>query len=399
MVRKGSIRIPADIAVRVRAGHPWVFRDALGGRDPHEPAGAVLEVIDPTGAFVARALYDPEGPIALRIFTRRREETLGAAYIEGRVAAARQRRERLLDLSRLSAFRVFAGESEGMPGVAVDCFGDYLVAQIITPAALHFRDPLYDALIKVWKPRGLYEQLRTKPLTGDAPRGPATLARGENAPVDVEVREGDAKFLVDPTAPQNVGLFPDLREGRSLVQKLASGRRVLNLFSFTGAFSVHAALGGAREVVSIDLAAKGHARARQNMQLSGVDPEAGREYYAEDAFKMLTKFQSRARKFDLAIVDPPTFSQAKGRVFTALKDWAELAQSVFDVLDPGGLMLACSNAVKLDAADLERALGEGAARAGTRAVVVARIGLPADFPVALGFPEGHYLKCVLVSRE
>jgi 23S rRNA (cytosine1962-C5)-methyltransferase len=98
-------------------------------------------------------------------------------------------------------------------------------------------------------------------------------------------------------------------------------------------------------------------------------------------------------------VDPPTFSQTKGRVFTALKDWAELSHNVFEVLSPGGLMLGCSNAVKLDAADLERALGEGAARAGTRAVVVTRIALPSDFPVVLGFPEGHYLKCVLVSRE
>src|SRR5207249_11848450 len=117
-------------------------------------------------------------------------------------------------------------------------------------------------------------------------------------------------------------------------------------------------MSGTTDIVSIDLAAKGHARARQNMQLSGVDPDQGREYFAEDVFKMLAKFQSRSRQFDLAIVDPPTFSQAKGRVFTALKDWAELAHNVFSVLAPGGLMLACSNAVKLDAIDLERALGE-----------------------------------------
>jgi 23S rRNA (cytosine1962-C5)-methyltransferase len=399
MIRKGSVRIPGDIAVRVREGHPWVFRDALGGRDPHEPAGAVVEVIDPTGAFVGRALFDPEGPIALRVFTRRREETLGPAYLEARVAAARARRARLADLSQLTALRVFAGESEGLPGAAVDLFGDYLVVQMSTQSALHFRDPLYDALLKVWSPLGIYEQLRTRPLTGEGPRGPATLVRGQNAPVDVEVREGDAKFLIDPTAPQNVGLFPDLRGGRALVRRLAGGQRVLNLFSFTGAFSVHAAMGGAIEVVSIDLSAKGHARARQNMQLSGVDPEQGREYYAEDVFKMLAKFESRGRQFDLVIVDPPTFSQAKGRIFTALKDWAELAHNVFQVLAPGGLMLACSNAIKLDVAELERALGEGAARAGTRAAVVTRIGLPPDFPVALGFPEGHYLKCVLVSRE
>ncbi len=270
---------------------------------------------------------------------------------------------------------------------------------MFSAATLHFRDPLYDALQKVWQPHAIYEQLRTKPLTGEGPRGPATLVRGETAPVEIVVREGDARFGVDVTAPQNVGLFADLREGRNLIRKLSAGKRVLNLFSFTGAFSVYAALGGATEVVSIDLSAKGHARARRNMELSGQDPERGREYFAEDVFKMLTKMQSRGRTFDLVICDPPTFSQAKGRVFTALRDWAELTAEVLRVLAPGGLMMACSNAVKLDAMDLERALGEGAMRAGNRLFVVSRVGLPPDFPVVAGFPEGHYLKCVLAARD
>src|SRR5262249_49900787 len=148
--------------------------------------------------------------------------------------------------------------------------------------------------------------------------------------------EGDAHFLVDPTAPHNVGLFPDLRLGREAVRALAKGARVLNLFSYTGAFSVYAALGGAAEVVAVDLSAKGHARARRNLELSGLDPERNCEYYAEDVFKMLAKMAARGRTFDIVICDPPTFSQAKGRVFTALKDWAELGQAALGVLVPGG---------------------------------------------------------------
>src|SRR5262249_39844285 len=160
--------------------------------------------------------------------------------------------------------------------------------------------------------------------------------------------------------------------------------------------SVHAALGGAAEVVSVDLAAKCHARARRNFELSGLDPENGREYYAEDVWKMLARFASRGRQFDLVVCDPPSFSQTKGgRVFAALKDWAELTKEALAVLAPGGLFVACSNTFKLSEDELERGLAEGATRAGTSLLVVSRVGLPPDFPVAAGFPEGHYLKCVV----
>jgi 23S rRNA (cytosine1962-C5)-methyltransferase len=364
-----------------------------------EPAGAVIEIVDPAGAFVARGLFDPEGPIALRVATRVKGQLIDAAYLRDRLARALARRQHLLDTRAVTAWRLFHGDSEGLPGVIVDRFGDFLVAQFFTQAALHYRDPLYDALGALAAPRGIYEQHRMRPLSGEGPRGPATLARGELAPVDVEVAEDDAHFLVDVTAPQNVGLFPDLRDGRRLVRRLAAGRRVLNLFSFTGAFSVYAALGGATEIVSIDLAAKGHARARQNMERSGQDPERGKEYVADDVFKMLAKLASRGRSFDLVICDPPTFAQARGRAFTALRDWAELGAEVLSVLAPGGLLLACSNAIKLETADLERALGEAAARAGAGLYVVQRVGLPPDFPVVAGFPEGNYLKCVLLARD
>jgi 23S rRNA (cytosine1962-C5)-methyltransferase len=402
ILRKDVVRIPPDIAARVRAGHPWIFRDALGLRSPNVAAGTVIEVTDTRGAFVAWALFDPDGPIALRVATRREAERPVGDYFARVVAAAQARRARLLPGiagGELSAYRVLSGDSEGFPGAAVERYGDYLVVQHYTAASVALREPLYDALEAALRPRAIYEQHRQRPLSGEGPRPPAVLARGELAPPDVEVREGDARFLVDVTAPQNVGLFCDLREGRAVVRALARDQRVLNLFSFTGAFSVYAALGGASEVASIDLAAKGHARARQNFERSGLDPERGQEYYAEDVFKMLAKLESRGRKFDVVVCDPPTFSQAKGRVFAALKDWAELGHAVLSVLEPGGVFMACSNTAKLAADDLERALGEGATRAGTRLVVARRVGLPPDYPVAAGFGDGHYLKCAVTVRD
>jgi 23S rRNA (cytosine1962-C5)-methyltransferase len=150
--------------------------------------------------------------------------------------------------------------------------------------------------------------------------------------------------------------------------------------------------------VAVDLAQKGHARARRNLELSGLDPESV-EAITGDVFAVLARMAERGRRFDLVVVDPPSFSQTKTRVFTALKDWSDLTAQVLSVLAPGGSLFVCSNTAKLGADELERSVGEGAFRAGARLAVIARHGLPADYPTSAGFPEGAYLKCVELYRQ
>ena len=260
-LRKGNVRVSADVAWRLRAGHPFVFREALLNRPMRESAGDVVDVLDDTGAFVGRGLYDPSNTIAIRLFTRSPDEQLDRSSLEARIGEARRLRERLLS-PELTAHRVIHGEGDGIPGVSVDRYGEHLVVQMYSAAIEPFREPLLDALMAVWKPRAIYEQKRQRPQTGEGPL-PAELVRGEVAPIELEVREGPLKFAVDVTAPLGTGLFPDLRAGRQAVARLARGRRVLNLFSYTGAFSLHAAHGGAPEVVSVDLSSKAHGRAPQ----------------------------------------------------------------------------------------------------------------------------------------
>jgi 23S rRNA (cytosine1962-C5)-methyltransferase len=175
---------------------------------------------------------------------------------------------------------------------------------------------------------------------------------------------------------------------------------VLNCFSYTGAFSVAAAAHGARSVVSVDSAARAHGRARRNFDLNRLDLGDPRfEFITGDAFATLARLSDRQRAFDLVILDPPTFSKgAKGQTFAALKDYAELVKAAVNVLAPDGVLVACCNAAKLPESDLDRALGRGAAWAGRRLVVTARIGLPSDFPVLPAFTEGAYLKILAARR-
>jgi 23S rRNA (cytosine1962-C5)-methyltransferase len=294
--------------------------------------------------------------------------------------------------------RLFSGETEGLPGVTVDRYGEFVVVQWLSSGAVAWRDELYDAIEATAKPRGIYEQRRFRPLAGQAPPEPAVRARGDEAPLEIVVDEAGCRFGVDVTAPLGVGLFPDMRLGWAAVAARAAERRVLNLFSYTGAFSVFAAKAGAREVVAVDLAAKVHARARRNYELSGLDP-AKLEAITGDAVKALERFASRGRRFDIIVCDPPTFSHGPAGQFNVTKDLAAVAAAALAVLEPGGLLTFATNSTKVASAELDRALGEGAATARADLRIFQRIGLPADFPVGPGFPEGNYLKVALAIRS
>jgi 23S rRNA (cytosine1962-C5)-methyltransferase len=371
----------------------------LGPRGISEDTGAVVDLLSGNREFVARGFVDREHAIVIRILTRNPDENVapGRGAIAGRFARAVALRKGLFAAALPQASRVFSGENEGLPGVNVDRYGDFVVAQWLSAGALPWRDELYGAIERELSPAAIYEQRRLRPLGGSAPPEPAVRISGEEAPVELVVTEAKCRFGVDVTAPLGVGLFPDMRLGWAAVAARAPGRRLLNLFSYTGAFSVSAAKAGAAEVVAVDLAAKAHARARRNYELSGLDP-AKLEAIAADVIKTLDRFADRRRRFDLIVCDPPTFSQGPAGQFQVARDLARLAAGCALVLETGGLLVFATNSTKVSAAEVDKALGEGGAAAGADLRIVERVGLPPDYPVAPGFPEGNYLKVVVAAR-
>jgi 23S rRNA (cytosine1962-C5)-methyltransferase len=400
-VRKNTVRLPGDVAHRIRAGHPWVYREALGPRPIAPEPGTPIDLVDPDGEFVGRGVYDGDSAIAVRVFVRNPDIAIDGKLVRDRVAAAIALRKKVVPLDKLGNTRMINGESDGLPGIVVERYGDYLVSQLYTSAIASLRDELYDALVEQLSPKAIYEQRRYRSLGGEAPRqAAAELVRGAAAPVEFEVVEDDLKFVVDVTAPLSTGLFADLREGRRAVRQWAAGRRVLNLFSYTGAISVYAQAGGASEVCAIDVAAKAHARARRNFAASGFDPEKP-EHIVGDVFKVLARFVERGRTFDMVVVDPPAFASAAargGKPWSAMRDYSELITAALDVLAPGGLLAAASSTHKMTSDEFERALADGAMDAGTRLQIIDRRALPPDFPTVPGFPEASYLKFVVAVR-
>jgi len=396
-VRRNTVRLVGDVARRVRAGHPWIYREALGPRPMREEPGTVLDLVDPDGEPVGRGLYEPEGAIAIRVITRDPRRPVDGALIADRVRGAIALRRSLCDWGALEHLRLVNGEGDGLSGLVVERYGDYLVVQWFTAVFgdAGLRDAVLDTLVAEVAPKAIYEQRRFRSLGGEAPRqAAAELVRGDVAPVELEVREDDLKFWVDVTSPLSTGLFADLREGRRAVRRWAKGRRVLNLFSYTGAISVYAQAGGATEVVAVDVAAKAHARARKNFAASGFDPEKP-EHIVGDALKVLTRFEERGRKFDLVAIDPPAFASAAargGKPWSAIRDYAELVTHCLRITERGGLLIAASSTHKMSGEDFDAAIAEGALGADAELSIVDRRGLPIDFPVPPGFPEGNYLK-------
>ena len=276
----GQYRIPADVAGRVRAGHPWVFRDALGARGVAEPTGAVVELLSGNRDFVGRGYVDRDHAIAVRVLARDPDERRRARQRRRSPRASSARPSCAGSCSARAlpeAMRVFSGESEGLPGVTVDRYGDFVVVQWLSAGALPWRDELYGAIeSRLAAARDLRAAAgaaaRRRRLRPSRPCARAATRRRSSS----WSTDGGCRFGVDVTAPLGVGLFPDMRLGWAAVAARAAGRRVLNLFSYTGAFSVHAAKAGAAEVVAVDTAAKAHARARRNFELSGLDRRAPR---------------------------------------------------------------------------------------------------------------------------
>jgi 23S rRNA (cytosine1962-C5)-methyltransferase len=394
-VRESGVKVKAPAASALRAGHPWVFKDALL-RPLAVDTGSVINIADEDGQRIGWGVADAQATVAVRMLGRGERESFGPEQVAARVRAAVERRTRLMGEECSASRRLVHGEGDGLPGLSVDRLGDYLVVYRYAKVVDGFLESALDALEACVEPAGIYLQDRVRSVSADDRRPGAKLVRGKIAPAEYEVDEDGLKFLVDPSAPVSPGLFLDLREGRRVAEKWAKDRRFLNLFSFTGAFGLRAVRGGASEVTNVDAAARSHARCRQNLAASGLDSEAV-DGIVGDCFKHLARFRQRGRKFDFVVVDPPPFSNVDGSVFSAMRNWTELVQAIAEVMEPGGVMMAVCNAAGLDEGDFAATIGRGANRARTQARLIGELGLPPDFPVPPAFGEGRYLKVKLVE--
>jgi 23S rRNA (cytosine1962-C5)-methyltransferase len=386
------VAVDSKAAAMVRRGHPWIYREAVRlGRAEAPGTGAAVEVTDERGASLAAGLFDAGSPIAIRVYGRAPvdERTLGDAIL--RAVAAR---DALFSSGETTAARLCHGEGDRVPGFVLDRYGPVAVVRL-DGAML---DPWLSAITRRIAPelarrgvRSILERIAAPDDRGDRARH----LWGEPAPAVVDVVEHGMTMEVDFRRGQKTGAFLDQRDNRRRVRALASGYgRVLNLYSYTGGFSIAAALGGATEVTSVDLAAKAHAAAQRSFAKNGLDARAHR-FVTADAIVHAEALADRGERFDLVISDPPSFAPNEKSVPRALSAYVRLHRACARLLAPGATLCAASCSSHIP---LERFLGtlDDAALERSDLSVRAVFGPGEDHPTLAAFPEGRYLKFVVL---
>lgn len=381
-----ALRKPLERALR--SGHPWVFRDALEAFDA--APGTQVRVLDRQGRFIATGLVDA-GPIGVRVFSLR-DERVDAELFQRRIERALALRARVIP-EHTDAYRLLHGEGDALPGFVCDRYGTCAVLKLDGEAAPARAGMMIDCLTPLLAALGVTGLVvRTSRKQADG----CELAWGEAPPRELIVHEHGMRLWTNVYEGQKTGLFLDHRETRRRVRTLARGLSVLNLYGYTGGFSVAAGLGGATRVTTVDLAKPALALAERSFVDNGLPADAHR-CVADDAITFLSAAKERGERYQLIIADPPNFAPRKTAVESAQKAYEALHSAALSVLEPDGIYLAASCSSHIDRALFEESLRRGASHQRRVLQILELTGAPADHPRLLAFPEGDYLK-VLLTR-
>jgi 23S rRNA (cytosine1962-C5)-methyltransferase len=375
--------------------HPWIFSGAIARVDGDPTPGDTVAVESSQREQLGWAAFSPVSQIRARMWTFDPSEEVDDAFVTARIHAAAARRAGLLASGTDSARIVFS-EADGVPGLVADRYGDTVVVQLTTAGADARRQVIADAIASLPGVSTVYERSDAEVREREGLGEVVGLLRGAPPSADLVAVEDGRRFAVDVTGGHKTGFYLDQRNARRMLADVAHGRRVLNAFSYTGAFSVIAASVGAVSVASLDSSGPALAIARRNGELNGVDVG---ELIEADAFTALRGLRDRARQYDLILLDPPKLANTEQQVERASRAYKDLNLLAIKLLAPGGRLLtfSCSGAMS---AELFQKVVAGAALDARRTVrIVGRLAQAEDHPVPLAFPEAEYLKGLVLEAE
>lgn len=390
-----TVRLKPGHVQPVWAGHPWVYAQAIDRVEGGATRGDEVRVVDPRGNFLGRGFYSPGSAIPVRLLVRDETTAIDTALFRGKFERALAARKQLgLGTSPdTTGYRVVHAEGDGVPGLIVDRFDDVLVVQILTLGMKDREAMIFEALGQVFHPRAIIDRTPPGAAKAEGFTEGKGVVRGE-VPKEIRFKERGIQWALPSDVGQKTGFYFDQRDLRARVEALSSGKRVLDAYSYIGAFGLAAARGGATEVVCVDE--------------SAVAVEVGAEQARLNGFEKIVSFQrGDARRimqeahgsFDLTIVDPPRLAPTRGAREQALVMYSKLAELGCRATKPDGLVVLCSCSAAVDLFALTRALATGAVRANVHATIVERSFQGADHPVPAAFTEGLYLKALVARVE
>jgi len=378
----------------LRRKHPWVFSGAIERVQGEAGPGDTVEVVDASGAFLAWAAYSPASQIRARVWSFEPDVTIGAAFLRGRIERAIESRRRLGMLGADAACRLVFAESDGLPGLVVDRYADFVVCQFLSTGAERWRAEVADLLVELCDPRGVYERSEASARRKEGLSSQRGALRGEEPPAEIEVRMGNTHWLIDVASGQKTGAYLDQQRNRARVAELASGADVLDAFAYTGGFAITALVAGASVATLVESSTEALRTAEREAAANGVADRC--RHVAASVFDELRLQRDDGRRYDVVVLDPPKFVHSADQVSAGSRGYKDVNMLGFELVRPGGLLATFSCSGHVDAALFQKIVAGAALDAGRDAQILERLSQPPDHPIAIEFPEAEYLKGLIL---
>ena len=378
--------------------HPWIFSGAVARVVGDPKLGETVDVVSSTRDFLARAAYSPNSNIIGRIWTWKENENVDPKLLQGRILKAIDSRQKTIDLFHTDAVRLVHGESDGLPGLILDQYGDTYVVQFLSAGAEYWKEEIIDIIKSETDAIVLYERSDIDVRELEGLPSISGLLFGQQLEDRVGITENDVKYIVDIINGHKTGFYLDQRDNRFIAKKMADDLEVLDCFSYTGGFAINALFGNAKSVTMVDSSYLALNTARENIFLNNLDMDKV-TFIEQDVFKHLRTLRDNGTSFDLVILDPPKFAPTSAQAERAVRGYKDINLLALKILRPGGLLMtfSCSGGVSEEL--FQKVLAGAALDAEVDSVILRRLHQAADHPVNLNFPEGAYLKGFLIQKR
>ena len=371
--------------------HPWIFSGAIDSVKDIETNGETVEIISGDGKFLGYGSYSSHSQISVRVLSFNPDEKIDINFFQKRIENAIGLRKQIINDKTTNAYRIINAESDLLPGLVVDKYGDYLVCQFLSAGAEYWKKEIVEILINLFNPTGIFERSDVEVREKEGLLPSKGVLYGKQPDELIEIIENGNKFFVDVNLGHKTGFYLDQRDNRKILEQFSSGKEILNCFSYTGGFSVYAVKAGASKVINVDSSAESLTLAEKNFSLNGID-SSKYENIHDDVFKYLRKLRDTNRQFDVIILDPPKFAESVSQIDKAARGYKDINLLALKLLKKNGILFTFSCSGHIVPELFNKIIADAAADAGREVHILKYLTQSPDHTMLTSFPEGLYLK-------
>lgn len=376
--------------------HPWIFSKAIKEVVNEPSNGADINIYDCNNNFLAVAAYSPNSQIRARVWSFNKNKKIDKDFFKAKILKAYEARKLMLEVTAMSACRIIAAESDSIPGLIVDMYNNYLVLEVLSAGTEFHLKEIVAALREVFPEHNIYERSDVEVRKKEGLELRKGVIFGENPPTEIEITENEnMKLLVDIENGHKTGYYLDQRDNRAALAKYCKGKSVLNCFSYTGGFSLYALKGRALKVANVDVSQRALDTAKRNIVLNHLDP--GRvKFIKEDVFKFLRNEKAKNNKYDVIVLDPPKFAESRGQLDKACRGYKDINMLAASIINPGGYLMTYSCSGHMTPDLFQKVVADAILDANREGQIVEYLQQASDHPISTAYPEGLYLKGLVV---